>query len=301
MKFLLLIDMPIQNHAQQLEIYQVFNLLIPHRNLSACNNIDTKYLKITYDETKAVEILEQQFITCQQAIGQICSINAPHQPLANPPSCIAAIYAKDKAGIEKRCSLQIRNMNSATIPTPIAPYVGILTSAPKSVLTGIMLICPDKAPRFIKTQTPIHIHHLPPACSAKSQHFHLPRCYENHQLTINITLNTSSLGQHTISSYWSTLQAHDQQQWTHHSICFNWWVNRWYSISLDTIFSYRNLHNRYRIADTCRIRDILLLLFLVLTCHKECHSHSITVLDSKHQATHPQQCHIMSIHSPLLQ
>ena len=58
-QFLLLIDVPIQDCTQQLEIYQVFNLVIPHGNLSACYNTDTKYLDITYDETKAVEILEQ--------------------------------------------------------------------------------------------------------------------------------------------------------------------------------------------------------------------------------------------------
>ena len=34
-QFLLLIDVPIQDHAQQLEIYQVFNLFIPRGNLSA--------------------------------------------------------------------------------------------------------------------------------------------------------------------------------------------------------------------------------------------------------------------------
>ena len=34
-QFLLLIDEPIQDHAQQLKIYQVFNLLIPKGNLSA--------------------------------------------------------------------------------------------------------------------------------------------------------------------------------------------------------------------------------------------------------------------------
>ena len=73
-QFLLLIDVPIKDHAQQLKIYQVFNLLIPHRNLSACYNIDTKYLGMIYDETKVVEISEQQFITCQQANGQFCSI-----------------------------------------------------------------------------------------------------------------------------------------------------------------------------------------------------------------------------------
>ena len=114
-QFLLLIGVPIQDCTQQIKIFQVFYSVTPHGNLSAHYNIDTKYLDITYDETKAVEISEQQFITCLQANGQFCCINAPLQPLANPPSCISAIYAKNKAGIEKRCSLQIRNMNSATI------------------------------------------------------------------------------------------------------------------------------------------------------------------------------------------
>ena len=40
-QFLLLIDVPIQDHTQQLKINQVFNLFIPKGNLSACYNIDT--------------------------------------------------------------------------------------------------------------------------------------------------------------------------------------------------------------------------------------------------------------------
>ena len=124
-------------------------------------------------------------------MGSFCSINTPPQPLANIPLCIAAIYAKNKAGIEKRCSLQIRNMDSATIPTLIAPNLWILTSATKLESTGIRLICPDEAPRFIKTQTPMYILHLPPACSTTSPHFYLPPHYENHQIMINTSLNAA--------------------------------------------------------------------------------------------------------------
>ena len=153
-QFLLLINIPIQDCVQQLEIYQVFNLVIPHGNISAHYDINTKYLSISYDETKVVEISEQQFIKCLQANRQFCSLSTPFQPLSNPPSSIAAIYAKNKAGIVKRCSLQIRNMNSATIPTPIAPNLWILASATTSESRGITLICPDEEPRFIKTHTP---------------------------------------------------------------------------------------------------------------------------------------------------
>ena len=221
-QFLLLIEVLIQDHAQQLKIYQVLNLIILHRNLSACYDIDTKYLGITYDETKAVEILEQQFITCQQANGQFCSINATLQPLANPPSCIAAIYPKNKARIEKGSSLQIGNMNSATFPTLIAPNVWILTPAPTVVSTGITLIFPDEAPRFIQTQTPIHILCLPPACSTTSQHFHLPPCYETHQLTISTSLNTANLYVMNISSpefrIWQHLEDHLNGTQLHHLV-----------------------------------------------------------------------------------
>ena len=96
-QFLLLIDVPIQDHAQQLEIYEVFNLVIPHRYFSARYNINSKYLGITYDETKAVEISQDQFSTCQKANGQFCSLNTPLQLLANPPMCIASIICKEQS------------------------------------------------------------------------------------------------------------------------------------------------------------------------------------------------------------
>ena len=43
-QLLLLTDEPIQDHRQQPEIYEVFNLVIPHRNFSVCYNINSKYL-----------------------------------------------------------------------------------------------------------------------------------------------------------------------------------------------------------------------------------------------------------------
>ena len=171
---------------------------------------------------KALEISEQQFSTCQQANRQFCSINAPLQPLANPPTCIAAIYAKNKTGIEKRCLLQIRNTNSATIPTLIAPNVWILATTPTAVSTAIMKIFPEEVPRFLKTQTPIHILHLLPACSATSQHFHLPPHYETHHLTINISLNTGNLNMMNISSpefrIWQQLEDHWNRTQLHHLV-----------------------------------------------------------------------------------
>ena len=127
-QFLLLIDVPIQDHTQQLEIYEIFDLAIPHRNSPAHYSINNRYLGIMHDETKAVEISEDQFKTCQKANVQFCSLNTPLLPLTNPPICTSALYAKNKASVKKRCSLLIRKGNSASIPTSITPNVWVITS-----------------------------------------------------------------------------------------------------------------------------------------------------------------------------
>ena len=86
-QFLLLIDVPIQDLAQQIEIYEVFNLEIPHGNYSLCYDIENKYLGITLDKTSAVEILENQFQARKRANGQFCILNTPLLQLAHPPTC----------------------------------------------------------------------------------------------------------------------------------------------------------------------------------------------------------------------
>ena len=90
-QFLLLIDVPIKDWSQQLTIYKIYILDIPHGNFTAHYDVNTKYLGITQDETMAVEISPQQFRICQEANIQFCTIPTPFQPLANPPSCITAL------------------------------------------------------------------------------------------------------------------------------------------------------------------------------------------------------------------
>ena len=75
-QFLLLIDVPIQDRAQQIQIYN-------------------KYLGVTYNRTKVMDIPENQFKLCKEANGQFCPLTTPLQPLMNPPSCVAALYTKN--------------------------------------------------------------------------------------------------------------------------------------------------------------------------------------------------------------
>ena len=114
-----------------MEVYEVFNLDVPHGNYSACYDIENKYLGITLDETSTID-LEDQFKMCQKANGQFCILNAPLVLCANPPMCLSALYAKDKDSIQKRCSLHIKKASSISIPTSIAPNVWIITTSTKA-------------------------------------------------------------------------------------------------------------------------------------------------------------------------
>ena len=122
-QFLLLIDIPIQDRACQITIHQVFTLDIPHGNYSACYDINTQYFGVTKDTTMGLELYRTQFEVCKQANGQFCHISKPFQPLANPPTCIAALYAKSTANIESKCSLQLHKASTTPFPTQIMPDV----------------------------------------------------------------------------------------------------------------------------------------------------------------------------------
>ena len=148
-QFLLLINIPIQDRACQITIHQVFTLDIPHGNYSAHYDINTRYFGITKDATMGLELSTTQFQTCQQANGQFCHISTPFQPLANPPTCIAALYTKSKPSITSKCSLQLCKTTTIALPTQITPDVWILTTPAMAPVTTITLICPEKPMEMI--------------------------------------------------------------------------------------------------------------------------------------------------------
>ena len=148
----------------------------------------------------AVEISPQQFRICQYANGQFCTIPTPYQPLANPRSCTTALYAKNTASTSARCSLQIRKTSDVSMPSKLTPNVWILTTAPSAVTNKITLICPGETTQFIEVRKPIHILHLPTACSATSPNFHLAPHYKSPPLEVSISLDMANLNMINISS-----------------------------------------------------------------------------------------------------
>ena len=199
-QFLLLIDVPIQDRSQQITIHKVLTLSMPHGNFCAHYDINTKYLGITKDETMAVELSTTQFWVCQETNGQFCNITTPFQPLANPPSSVSSLYARNPAGITSQCSLQVRKTSDVNLPTQISPDVWILTTPLSTPASTITLICPERATETITIRKPVHILRIPMACSTTSPNFYLPPRYQTSNLDVNVSLNMANLHMVNVSA-----------------------------------------------------------------------------------------------------
>ena len=134
--------------------------------------------------------MDQQYIACQHANEQFYRINAPFQPLTNPPSCITALHAKNDQAIKEQCSLSIFHVACTFIPVEVTSHLWIIPSNPETLGSAITIICSDKATSTVPLQQPFTTLKLSPVCSATSRYFHLLPHYEDHTFMINVSLDT---------------------------------------------------------------------------------------------------------------
>ena len=199
-QFLLLIDVPIQDRAQQIQIYKIINLPVPVGNYSMRYTMDNKYLAVTYDRTKGMDIPEDQFKLCKEANGQFCPLTTPLQPLTNPPSCVAALYTKNSQQIDCLRELTTKTQPELYLPIPLASNVWAIISSPFKQQPPVTVICPTKPAMSIHISPPIHVLTLEHACSTTSQHFHQPPKYKDTHVTMNLSLYNANLDIINISS-----------------------------------------------------------------------------------------------------
>ena len=240
----------------------------------------------------AVKLSTTQFQACQDANGQFCSITTPFQPLANPPTCIAALYAKSKADIASKCSLQICKASTTNLSTQIALDVWILTAPATAPTNTMTLIYLEKPMETTPIQKPIQILKLPMASSATSSDFYLPPQYETPALDVNISLNMAILHMLNISAQdfciWQHLGSNrSDMQLQHLTTIPSILVHKIYQHLLNStipvmpfntesagntdslwtlVYTSWNIHFSYRITYTSRNWLIFLLLLLVSTC-----------------------------------
>ena len=103
-----------------------------------------------------------------------------------------ALYTKNDQEIEAQYSLPILNTPSGFLPMVITSNLRILISTPTTQGSAVIKIFPDEATSSSPLQQPFHILRLPPACSATARYFHLPLYYEDHAMTVHVSLDKAN-------------------------------------------------------------------------------------------------------------
>ena len=135
----------------------------------------------------AMVLSTTQFQTCQTANGQFCSITTSLQPLANPPTCVSALYSRNSAHISSHCSIQIRKPAEVVMPIQINLNVWIIMTSPSTPQYTLTQICPGTPTRLISIRIPMHTLELPTTCSITLPYFYLPPPYHNLHWAMNST------------------------------------------------------------------------------------------------------------------
>ena len=147
-----------------------------------------------------MDIPEEQFKLCKGANRQFCPLSMPLQPLTNSPSCVAALYTKNSKEINCLCELTTKAQPELYLPIPLAPNVWAIISLLFRQQPPVTVICPTRPATSIHISPPIHVLKLEAACSATSQHFHLPPKYEDTHITMNLFIYNANLDIINISS-----------------------------------------------------------------------------------------------------
>ena len=118
----------------------------------------------------------------------------------NPPLCVAALYTKNSREIDRLHELTTKTQPELYLPIPLASNVWAIISAPFRQQPPVTVICPTKPTMSVQISPPIHVLRLEPACSATSQHFHLPPKYEDTHVMMNLSIYNENLDIINISS-----------------------------------------------------------------------------------------------------
>ena len=123
--------------------------------------MDNKYLGVTYDRTKAIDIPEDRF-KFKEANRQFYPLTTPLHPLTNPPSYVAALYTKNSGEIDRLCEHNTKMQPELYLPIPLASNVWAIISSPFKQQPPVTVICPTKPAMSIHISPPIHVLRLEP-------------------------------------------------------------------------------------------------------------------------------------------
>ncbi|KZS19609.1 Uncharacterized protein APZ42_013879 [Daphnia magna] len=178
-KFRLFIEIPIYDHAQQFNLFQIIKLSKPTANGThgvRFTNLP-EYLAVSPDLDTFIELSDLEMLNCRQLDKQLCKFHTGFAKRGKKKSCAIALFTNDETQANACCQTQFTQWNG-----PEIAYLGqnrwaFSTSGPHDVVFS----CPPDSKHLPpqRLQLPaIGYFEVPPGCTARTEDWIFPASLE---------------------------------------------------------------------------------------------------------------------------
>ena len=193
-RILIVITVPILEHANEYEIYKVINLPLPLRNgkmstvqdgLTAHYSVEAHALAIDRERTKFVMLTDHELEACSKEVLKFCAINSPVYFVNKNALCVTSLFFGKRDMINRNC----KSIVKTSVKLPQATHVSkgkwaISTRTPLQ----FSIVCRHRDPFTVTARPPLSIVILDRNCAAFNDFLSLPANIEKRK-TFDVTEN----------------------------------------------------------------------------------------------------------------
>ena len=188
-RMLMIVDIPLVNFLQRLQIFKAYNLPVSHpemyanqtshgirKHLTAYYDIETDVIGIDPARTKYVLLHKEEAKNCIESRSKFCQITSPTYPLNVNRFCVISLFLGK--GISELCKVKVRPKSILPLAEHVRNGMWVVSTA---VPMEFQVTC-DNHGLLIADKTkvlpPIGIVSLNQSCIATSDSITLPKYYE---------------------------------------------------------------------------------------------------------------------------
>ena len=188
-RMLMIIDIPLVNFLQRLQIYKIYNLPIAHpemyindtspktsKHITALYEVETNVIGIDTSRSNYVLLHKEEAKACIESNSKFCQITSPTYPINVNKFCVMALFTGKN--VKDLCKAKVR-------PNSILPMAEHIKNGLWLVSTAVPLefriTCDNQGilkGRNARVMPPIGLINLNQSCIATSDAITLPRYYE---------------------------------------------------------------------------------------------------------------------------
>lgn len=197
---------PLARNDAIFTIFEALTIPIPHPTLDLVvrYELESTHLAVNHDKTSYVMLNDAELSRCVQSDTDYCSFRQPVRSIAHNPSCLAALFTKDKSTVQIACKRKLTTHDSF----PMVYYLqkGKWLIASRSKFT-VHISCYEGGTKTLynyQIYKNIHILELKSGCTGISPHFTLLPYYYNHAVeTIEPVISNPSVVSSLMADIWN--------------------------------------------------------------------------------------------------